>query len=467
MYKRLAVWTCCMGFIMFNAAGAVRLPAVISSHMVLQRQAAVPLWGHATPHHSVTITTSWDHHRYLVTAGPDGAFRANVQTPGAGGPYQISFDDGSLLTLKDILIGEVWVCSGQSNMEISLKGYGNQPVLHSNRILATSRDSDLRLFHVRRAVANHPLEDCTGDWEPAASQSVSTFSAVGYLYARMLRKFLKMPVGILEASWGGTPIEAWMDAGSLRPFHVSGIPVPGDTTAPDRLRATCLYNGMIAPIAGYGIRGFIWYQGETNAGRPSGYDRLMSAMVGEWRDRWGSDSLPFYFVQIAPWEYGKQRDSVPYLREAQQKAAHEIPRAGMVVSIDAGNAHTIHPPDKTVIARRLSYWALGDTYGQTAIAFQSPELASMKVQDSIVSLQFTATPHGLTSWDKPIVGFEIAGTDHIFYPARARIRGNAVEVVSSRVKDPVAVRYCFKDWATGNLYNTEGLPVGPFRTDGR
>lgn len=460
------LWGFQMVCIVSYAAGAVSLPAVISSHMVLQRHAEVPLWGHAAPRHSVTITTSWDGHRYRVTAGSDGAFRASVRTPEAGGPYQITFDDGNALTLKDILIGEVWVCSGQSNMEISLEGYRNQPILHSNRILAASRDSGLRLFHVQRAVANQPQDNCTGAWEAAAPGSVRTFSAVGYLYARMLRKFLKVPVGVIEASWGGTPIEAWMEANSLRPFGAPGIPVPGDTSAANRLRATCLYNGMIAPVAGYGIRGFLWYQGEANAGRPAGYDKLMRAMVGQWRQVWHQDSLPFYFVQIAPWKYGRQADSVPYLREAQQKAAHEIPRCGMVVSVDAGNEHTIHPPNKTVIARRLFYWALGDTYGQDAISFRSPEFASMKVRDSVVTVRLTDTPHGLTSWDKPITGFEVAGADHVFYPARARIHGQGVEIVSSDVKDPLVVRYCFKDWAPGNLYNTEGLPVAPFRTEG-
>jgi sialate O-acetylesterase len=465
MVKQFLLGACLAGCAVFHAGASVRLPAVIASHMVLQRQTEVPLWGHATARHRVVITTSWDQHHYMVTADGEGAFHASVRTPAAGGPYRITFDDGSPLTLTDILIGEVWVCSGQSNMEISLEGYGNQPVLHSNRILATSSDPGLRLFHVERAVANDPRQDCKGDWEAASPGSVHTFSAVGYLYARMLRRFLKVPVGIIEASWGGTPIEAWMDRQSLLPFGTPGIPLKGDTSAPDRLRATCLYNGMIAPVAGYGIRGFIWYQGETNAGRPSGYDKLMEAMVGQWRQVWHSDSLPFYFVQIAPWNYGRQGDSVPYLREAQQSAAHEIPRSGMVVSVDAGKVNTIHPPNKTVIARRLFYWALGDTYHQEGISFRSPEFATMQVKDSVVTVRFTETPHGLTSWDKPITGFEVAGADHVFHPAEARIHGNGVAVSCSDVVHPLSVRYCFKDWAPGNLYNTAGLPVAPFRTD--
>lgn len=453
------------GGLAVSASGQLRLPSVIADHMVLEQRAKVPLWGKATPGHTVTVIPSWDRHRYAAPVSSAGDFRIQVQTPPAGGPYSITFQDGGSITLHDVLIGEVWVCSGQSNMEISLKGYGNQPVLDGNELLTRSPDTGLRLFHVERAVANTPQRDCKGSWESADPESVSSFSAVGYLYAKILRRFLGVPVGIIESSWGGTPIEAWMDAGSLRSFDVKGIPVAGDTSAPDRLRATCLYNGMIAPVADFGIRGFIWYQGETNAGHPWNYDRLMASMVSEWRRVWENDSLPFYFVQIAPWRYPGISDSVPYLREAQEKAAGEIPRSGMAVSVDAGSDKTIHPPDKTVIAQRLAYWAIGDTYHHPAIAYRSPEFSSMRVKDSVVTIRFTGTPHGLTSWNQPLTGFEVAGSDHVFHAATARIHGNGVEVVSSDVRSPEAVRYCFRDWQPGHLYNTEGLPVAPFRTD--
>jgi sialate O-acetylesterase len=256
-----------------------------------------------------------------------------------------------------------------------------------------------------------------------------------------------------------------MDRESLASFKDIKAPADNDTAKADRLRPTCLFNGMVAPIVGFGIRGFLWYQGETNVPHPSGYDKLMKSMVDEWRTLWKRDTLPFYYVQIAPWIYRANRDSVAILRERQQMAQQEIPNSGMVVSIDKGNEFTIHPPDKTAIARRLLYWALGQTYQMKGIAYQSPLYKSMQKKGDTITIKFTATPFGFTSYDREINAFEIAGRDHVFYPAKARIYKNSIQVSSGEVSDPVAVRYAFKDWVIGNLYNTGGLPVAPFRTD--
>lgn len=448
-----------------HSSAAIRLPAIIADNMVLQQRSDVPLWGSASHDATVYVITSWDHKAYTTPADHAGHWRITVRTPAAGGPYEISFSDGKKLVLKNILIGEVWVCSGQSNMEISLKGYANQPVLNANDILADAYDPQLRLFHVQRAVSNAPVDDCKGAWEVSSPGSAASFSAVGFQFAKKLQEILKVPVGIIEASWGGTPIEAWMDKESLRAFPAVKTPVENDTAKADRLRPTCLFNGMIAPVAGFGIKGFIWYQGETNVPHPSGYDQLMNAMISEWRKLWGRDTLPFYYVQIAPWKYTANRDSVALLREAQQKAQSEIPHTGMAVSIDAGNEFTIHPPDKTVISKRLLYWALGDAYGEKGIAYLSPYYKSMKKTGSTIAVSFSDAPNGFTSFDKEITGFEIAGADHVFHPAQAKIFRNTIQVHSDEVPDPVAVRYAFRDWVTGNLYNTAGLPVAPFRTD--
>jgi sialate O-acetylesterase len=452
-----------------TAWGKIKLPAIIGNNMVLQQQSEVPLWGGATANTSVKVVTSWNHKTYTIRSDAAGNWRVMVGTPAAGGPYTISFSDGAPLTLKDILIGEVWVCSGQSNMEISMKGYRNTPILHSNDILMNAGDSQLRLFHVQRAVSNTPLADCKGDWEISTPESASTFSAVGFQFAKMMQQILKVPVGVIEAAWGGTPIEAWMDKESLATFPRVKTPSEHDTLKADRLRPTCLFNGMIAPIVGFGIKGFIWYQGEANISHPGShpynYDKMMASMVRQWRERWDMGSLPFYYVQIAPWIYRRNRDSAAYLREAQQRALKEIPDAGMVVSIDVGSKYTVHPPDKTTISKRLLYLALDSAYHKGGIACQSPLFDKMKIKGSTVLLSFTNAPHGFFCTDSTINGFEIAGKDKVFHPAKATIYKNFIRVEDDEVTDPASVRYGFKDWVKGDLYNTEGLPVAPFRTD--
>jgi sialate O-acetylesterase len=260
-----------------------------------------------------------------------------------------------------------------------------------------------------------------------------------------------------------------MDKKSLQPFTGVKVPVANDGIKADRMRPTCLFNGMIAPVVGFGIKGFLWYQGEANVSHegshPYNYDKMMMAMVHEWRKLWNRNTLPFYFVQIAPWKYRHNKDSVPYLRAAQQRAQRKIPNSGMVVTVDIGSPSTVHPPDKTTVSKRLLYWALGDTYQKKGIAYRSPVYKDMKIDNNSIMIAFTNAPHGFTSFGEEITGFEIAGADHIFHPAQAKIFHEAILVQSHEVSNPVAVRYVFKDWAAGNLYNTAGLPVAPFRTD--
>lgn len=447
------------------ASGQLRLPAIVGDSMVLQQQSTVALWGWSGPGKTVSVTPSWDHRRYAAHANGDGRWSVAIRTPAAGGPYSITFSDGKALTLKGILIGEVWVCSGQSNMEISMKGYRNQPILNANDILLKARNPSLRLFHLQRAVSNTPLDDAKGHWEASSPATAASFSAVGFQFAMALQQTLGVPVGIIETSWGGTPIEAWTDAASLRAVPGARVPPPGDTSKADAHKPTCLYNAMIHPIEGFGIKGFLWYQGENNAGHPSGYDQLMSVMVNGWRRLWKRDTLPFYFVQIAPYRYGSHRDSIPLLREAQAQAEKMIPHAGMAVTMDVGSVATIHPPDKTTVSKRLLYWALGDTYGIGGIAYRSPAYKGMQVHGNKITVTFEDAPGGLSSMGQALTAFEIAGEDRVFHPAKAAITGQGVEVSSPDVLQPVAVRYAFRDSVEGHLYNTDGLPVGPFRTD--
>lgn len=450
-----------------SVSAEITLPAVIGDNMVLQRESVVPLWGKAAAGAQLTIVTSWDEKEYKAEAGAGGEWRVQVQTPAAGGPYEIRISEqGSAeRTLSNVLIGEVWLCSGQSNMEMPLRGNRNQPILHSNDILMEANEPELRLFKVERQASNTELDDVNASWEESTVATAREFSAAGYQFGKKLQEILGVPVGIIQSSWGGTPIESWIDPTSISKVPDLALPMPSATVEADRKIATCLYNGMIAPLAGYGIKGFLWYQGEGNRSRPETYAQAMEALVSGWRKHWDNDELPFYYVQIAPYIYGTQAELVPFLREAQQKAEALIPLSGMVVSMDVGSNETIHPPNKTAIAKRLLYLALNETYGMEGIVCRGPVYRSMEVKDNEVLIEFDNAEFGLSSFDEPLISFEVAGADRHFYPAEAKIVSEGVLVTSDQVNAPVAVRYAFKDRAVGHLYNTAGLPAAPFRTD--
>jgi sialate O-acetylesterase len=278
---------------------------------------------------------------------------------------------------------------------------------------------------------------------------------------------LKVPVGVIMSANGGTRIEAWMDKNSLLAFPETNIIPETDTAKIIKNDATVLYNAMIHPIEGFGIKGVLWYQGESNRNNAGVYAKLMQAVVASWRKLWEAGDWPFYYVQIAPHFYTEKdvRGLAPFLREAQEKALSLIPNSGMVVTMDIGSDKTIHPPDKTTVSKRLAYQALANVYGKKGISFASPVFKSMKVTDTSVYVNFQNTPNGLAMAGTSLSAFEIAGEDKIFYPAKARISGNGVLIEKGVVKNPVAVRYAFKDFIVGDLFSTEGLPVAPFRTD--
>jgi sialate O-acetylesterase len=453
-----------MTLIFLQAHSKIVLPPVIDNHMVLQRETKVALWGWASHSATVSISTSWNKKMYKTKADASGKWKVLVETPHAGGPYTITLSDGIPLVLKDILIGEVWLCSGQSNMEMPVEGFKNQPVLHSSDILMEAGNPNVRLFRMERAASMTPKDSSlSSGWQLDDPESVKKFSAVGYEFARLLQKQLGVPVGIIGTYWGGTMVEAWMDPKSLASFPE--IKVPTDTAGKGKNTPTALFNAMLHPLIGYGIKGVIWYQGEQNRPNASIYDRLLAAMVKEWRELWQRGDWPFYYVQIAPYQYNDKLGPSAPLREAQQRALQQIPNSGMVVSLDVGQEKSIHPPDKITISKRLAYWALAKTYNRKGLPYASPYFSSMKVTGSSVTLRFDNAVNGLTSFGKPIQNFEVAGADQVFYPAEARILGEGIRVTSEKVKEPVAVRYGYKDWVEGEVYNTEGLPLAPFRTD--
>lgn len=445
----------------------VSLPNFFSDNMVLQQQTECNLWGTADKGQTVKITTSWDQKTYLVKAGKDGKFEVKVQTPEAGGPYEITFNDGKAVTLHNILIGEVWICAGQSNMEMQMKGFKQQPVEGTTEELLRCKDSQLRLFTVKRHVSLTPRYNVTGQWNEANSASVRDFSATAYYFGRALRSTLNVPIGLIVTAWGGSACEAWMKADWLRAFpKVKQTITVGDVSKLQQRCPTALYNGQLYPLIGYGIRGAIWYQGEDNVPRYDYYAPLLKAMVEGWRKEWKQGDFPFYYCQIAPYDYsliglkGSQ-----YLREQQLKAESMIPNARMAVLMDAGLEYGIHPRKKRQAGERLAILALANTYEQKGL----PDFAVYKdvtFQNDTAVISFDRSKewvyfeHGTTSKH-----FEVAGQDKVFHPAtNVWVSRNRVYVVCDEVKHPVAVRYAFKDWVIGDLMH-DGLPVSSFRSD--
>jgi sialate O-acetylesterase len=452
-------------FASLDLSAEIKLPSIFCDNMVLQQQSQVAIWGKASSNSTVRVATSWDHKSYSTKAGADGNWKIKVSTAKAGGPYEISISDGKNLKLKNVLLGEVWVCSGQSNMEMPVKGFINQPVIGSGEAIAQSTNSNIRLFTVKKATSVSPQEDFTGQWRLCEPESVSDFSATAYFFGLMLNKVLNVPIGLINTSWGGTRIEPWISRNGNQKFDFVKLPEEKPDTKITQQTPTVLYNAMIKPMAGYGMRGAIWYQGEANAGAPAEYQKLMPGLVEDWRTQWGIGDFSFYYVQIAPYDYGTGALSSAYLREAQLKASTAIPNIGMACIVDLGEKNCIHPCNKPEASKRLALLALDQTYHMKGIESKSPVLKDFKISGQTINLTFDNAPNGLTSFGKDLSCFEVAGPNKRFYPAKAFITRTGVTVLSLLVAEPVAVRYAFKDFVVGDLFSTNGLPVSSFRTD--
>ena len=444
----------------------VAMPAFFSDHLVLQQQSKAKIWGTALSKKEIKIQTSWDNQTYTTKADDRGNWEITVKTASAGGPFNINISQQNKIILKDVLLGEVWLCSGQSNMDMPVKGYHGLPIINSLDMMMESPDSLLRLFKVERKYAAVPETDVKGTWQLADAASVASFSAVGYQFASYLRKQLGVPVAMIQATWGGSPIEAWMDrklVGDVLKDHL--ISNPAISKAVHQVPGN-LYHGMISPLIGYPIAGVIWYQGEQNRHNYADYLTLQRAMVSAWRTQWNIGDWPFYLVQLAPMKYASHEASkVPLLREAQLKLPDTLANAGVAVIIDAGEEHNIHPANKTIPSKRLAYLALAKTYHKKGFPVSSPTYQKMVVKNDTASVYFNQAPLGLTTYGKTITQFEIAAADQVFYPATASLVNNVVKVYSDKVKQPIAIRYAFKDWAVGELFSVEGLPISSFRTD--
>jgi len=458
-------------FLFGEASAKVKLVSIFSDHMVLQQQSNVALWGWAKPSSIVKIVTSWNKVGYTAKVDKAGKWKVKVATPKAGGPYQISFNDGELLTLNDVLIGEVWFCGGQSNMEMPMKGYKSQPITGSNEVILKSANKHIRLYTVPRSSVTERQEDSKPSaWKVAGPESVADFSATGYYFGSRLAEMLDVPIGLINDSYGGSSVEAWMSPEVLTAFPEVKVPTKTDSIKSVNQTPTTLYNGMAYPVIGYGIRGVIWYQGESNCARSARYLDLFPAMVSQWRKEWGMGEFPFYYAQIAPYLYNRGDDNdaalnSAFLRDSQRKAVTKIPNSGMAVLMDIGEERSIHPANKKDVGSRLAYLALAKTYGIKGFGAESPTYESIATDKDKVVVKFSNTPNGLTSFGKELSLFEVAGADRKFYPAKAVINGSSVTVSSADVKEPVAVRYAFKNFVVGDLFGNDGLPVSSFRTD--
>lgn len=459
----------CFSFFAASYAKPV-LPEIMSDNMVLQQKTNVNLWGKAVVGKTIEVKPSWTSTIAKTTTDKNGNWIVSVSTPEASfTPHAISISDGEEVVLNNVLIGEVWFASGQSNMERTLNGATSNPVLGANETIAFSgRNKGIRIATVPKTASMEPQETVKGIWKESNPNNAPSFSATAYHFAETLYQSLNVPIGIISSSWGGTKIEGWTSRKIVETYPDVDFSEDALNAINENKRPTLMYNAMIHPLKNYTIKGFVWYQGESNVDAFDVYAQRMANMVELWREDWKQGQLPFYYVEIAPYEYNNN-DWGAYLREAQYKAQTLIPNSGMISTNDLVEKYetkNIHPRNKKDVGKRLGFMALSDTYGYKGVWSRGPEYKSMEVKDGKIILSFDNTNDGFGGAEV-INGFEIAGSDEVFYPAKAEIDTAKKKVIVSNenIANPIAVRYCFKNFQIGNLYNTRELPAVPFRTD--
>jgi sialate O-acetylesterase len=489
-----------------TAAADVKLPALISDNMVLQEGRQVAIWGAADAGEQVTV--SLGEQKQTATADSNGQWKVELEPLKKGGPFEMTVAGKNTVIIHNVLVGEVWVCSGQSNMEFAVWNHGVfGGAKNAEQEVAAANYPLLRLFIVKKVVAGKPQTDVEGQWVVASPETVGNFSAVGYFFGRDLHRTMKFPVGMIDSSWGGTEAEAWTSAEAVdadpdlkvvadswrqgiadfphvleqyeqklgewekaaEEAEVSGkvaLPIPAAPKDPRShpWRDSGLWNAMIAPLTPYAIAGAIWYQGESNAEFAYQYRKVFATMIQQWRNSWGEGDFPFLFVQLASFSAGgKNPDSWAVLRESQDKTL-ALPKTGMAVAIDIGESHDIHPKNKQEVGRRLALAAEGIAYGRK-IEYIGPTFKSLRANAGTLHLRFTHMAGGLVVRGQALMGFTIAGEDQQFFPADAKLVDNEVVLSSSHVLKPVAARYAWADDPKCNLYNKVGLPAPPFRSD--
>lgn len=454
------------------------LPSILGDNMVLQQHAEVCLWGKTDKRGQVRVCTSWDNAAYTAAVAADGKWKVKLCTPKAGGPYTVTLDDGEKLELTNVLIGEVWFCSGQSNMEMPMRGFDRQPVKGANDVIARAKPSvPIRIFNADSQngarilqYSKVPQEDCQGKWHVNSPENVAEVSATAYHFARYLQEVMEVPVGIIVSTFGGSRIETWMSREAIAAFPSIQTSILDSQEPVKNVGATptILYNAKIAPFFNFAIKGMLWYQGESNRKEADLYRQLMPAFVKDLRGRWGRGEFPVYFVEIAPYNYeGAEGTSAAYMREVQLQNMKDISHCGMVTTLDIGHPSFIHPVDKEMVGTRLAWWALADTYGYKGFGYAAPVYKSMEIVDNKIYINVDHAKYGLSPMLTALNGFEIAGEDRIFYPAFAEIETKTcrLAVSSDKVPHPVAVRYAYKNYAEASVFSVYGLPLVAFRTD--
>ena len=462
----------------------VKLPAIFSDGMVMQQQTNANLWGTATPHKKVTVTTSWNGKQYAATADKNGAWKLTVATPEAGGPYTVTFDDGTKKTLNNILIGELWLCSGQSNMEMPMKGFKNQPVENANMDILHSKNPQIRLFTVKRTSTFTPQNDVIGSWKEANPVSVRDFSATAYYFGRLVNEILDVPVGLVVAAWGGSACEAWMTADWLKAFPEAKIPQTETDIKSKNRTPTVLYNGMLHPLIGMTMKGVIWYQGEADANSSKitmpAYTKAMESMVSDYRTVFNDDSLPFMYVQLAAFdnpggEYAAMREAQFNYMIGKNTTNGKPENVGMAVITDnTDNIKDIHPRNKSEVGRRLSLWARKLVYNEENLEYTGPIFKAVEqvtTEDGTKALKITfedySVMNGLKLKDNTLVGMTLAGDDKEFKTVSGYELADdnkSIIVWSDDISEPKYVNYGYYKLPTdATLFNNDDLPASAFR----
>ncbi|KRD12853.1 sialate O-acetylesterase [Flavobacterium sp. Root901] len=443
-----------------SALANVTLPNIFGDNMVLQRNSEVKIWGWANPKEEIKLVSGWNNQEYKAVTNNQAKWELTIKTPEAGGPYSISIKGYNEVLLKNILIGEVWICSGQSNMEMS----ASWGIDNGGEEVKNAANPNIRFFTVLKSTASNPQNNVLGNWTESTPETMKYFSAVGYFFAKRLREDLKnVPIGLISSNWGGTPAEIWMPEEVVQndPVVLENAKKLNEQEYGPHQPGRA-YNAMIAPIAGFKIAGTIWYQGESNVGSLV-YDKTLSALITSWRKSW-NDEFPFYFVQIAPYKTGTNNFSNVTVRNSQRKILKEVPKTGMVLTSDISDTIDIHPKNKKSVGIRLANLALAEVYKTNSNLVNGPLFKEIKIEKNKVMVSFDYAD-GLYFKNKTSNQFEVSGEDGIFFPADASIKNNQVILTSKKVMKPVKVRFAWGNTTQSDLFNKVNLPASCFATE--
>ena len=444
-----------------NMEAKVKLPPLLSDNMVLQQKSNVRIWGKATPNSTVVVTPSWANKEVKTHADEKGCWELQITTPAASfEEYTLTLTDGEQsVTLQHLLIGEVWLCAGQSNMVMPLNGFDYCPISDSNNVIADAPNHPgIRMVTIKPTVKLSPQEYAEGSWQQPTTENAPKFSAAAYHYALTLQRTLQIPIGVITCAWGGSRVEGWLPKEILQTYKDEDLTLIGSDKTPVYLQSMLMYNGILYPCHKYTIKGFIWYQGESNVRSSRTYAERLATMVKHWRSIWKQGDLPFYYVQLSSID----RPSWTWFRDSQRRLAQTVSNTGMAVSSDRGDSLNVHPTRKKEIGERLAHWALNKTYGHNVIP-SGPLFRSATFTDNAAYITFDYAKDLTTSDGDPIRTFEVAEQEGLYYPAQAVVENGKVKVWNDQVTHPKLVRYGWQPFTRANLVNEAGMPASTFR----